>query len=114
MLAYHTLALSIRRLLKKMAHLSKSQLCDKTWSTESLKELLFHMTAKDQTELVHKGYKIKQNEAQDDSDFDDTCNFVKNTQVENCTSSVPDNLVANLETVIILETRQTPLLPSDL
>ena len=76
MLAYHTLALLIRRILKKMAHLSKSQLFDKTWSTESLKELLSDITAKNQIELVHKGYKIKQNEAQDDNDFDDTCNFV--------------------------------------
>ena len=35
------------------------------------------------------------------------------TQI-NCTSSVSANLVANLETVIIPETQQTPLLPSDL
>ena len=97
-----------------MAHLSKSQLFDKTWSTESLKELLSDITAKNQIELVHKGYQIKQNEAQDDNDVDDTCNFVKNTQVENCTSSVPDNLVANLETVIIPEPRPSPLLSSDL
>ena len=94
-----------------MAHLSKSEICDKTWSTESLKELLSDMTAKDQIELFDNGYKIKQNEAQDD--FDDNCNFVKNTQID-CTSSVSDNLVANLETVIIPETQQTPLLPSDL
>ena len=96
-----------------MAHLPKSEICDKTWSTESLKELLSDMTAKDQIELVDSGYKIKQNEAQDDNDFDDNCNFVKNTQID-CTSSVSYNLVANLETVIIPETQQTPLLPSDL
>ena len=69
------------------------------------------MTAKDQIELFDNGYKIKQIEAQDD--FDDNCNFVKNTQID-CTSSVSDNLVANLETVIIPETQQTSLLPSDL
>ena len=40
------------------------------------------------------------------------CFFVKNTQID-CTSSVSDNLAANLETVIP-ETQQTPLLPSDL
>ena len=77
------------------------------------------MTAKDQIELVHSSYKIKQNEAQDDNDNesqddnDDKCNFVKNTQID-CTSSVSDNLAANLETVIIPETQQIPLLPSDL
>ena len=98
---------------KKLVHLSKSEICDKTWSTESLKELLFDMTVKDQIELVDSDYKIKQNEAQDDNDFYDTCNFVKNTQID-CTSSVSDNLVANLETIIIPETQQTPLLPSDL
>ena len=32
---------------KILAHLSKSEICDKTWSTESLKELLSDMTAKD-------------------------------------------------------------------
>ena len=74
---------------KILAHLSKSEICDKTWSTESLKELLSDMTAKDQIELVDSGYKIKQNEAQDDNDFDDNCNFVKNTQID-CTSSVSD------------------------
>ena len=101
-----------------MAHLSKSEICDKTWSTESLKVLLSDMTAKNQIELVDSGYKIKQNEAQDDNDNeaqddnDDNCNFVKNTQID-CTSSVSDNLAANLETVIP-ETQQTPLLPSDL
>ena len=101
-----------------MAHLSKSEICDKTWSTESLKVLLSDMTAKNQTELVDSGYIIKQNEAQDDNDNevqddnDDNCNFVKNTQID-CTSSVSDKLAANLETVIP-ETQQTPLLPSDL
>ena len=65
------------------------------------------------------GYKIKQNEAEDDydneaqDDHDDNRNFVKNAQID-CKSSVSDNLVANLETVIIPETQQTPLLPSDL
>ena len=34
-----------------MAHLSKSEICDKTWSTESSKELLSYMTAKNQIEL---------------------------------------------------------------
>ena len=71
------------------------------------------MNAKDQIELVDSGYKIKQDEAQDGNDFDNNCNFVKNTQID-CTSSVSDNLVANLETVIIPETQLTPLLPSDL
>ena len=46
------------------------------------------------------------------NDNDGNCNFVKNTQI-NCISSVSDNL-ANLETVIIPETQQTPLVPSDL
>ena len=67
----------------------------------------------DQTELVDSGYKIKQNEAQDDNDFDDNCNFVKNTLID-CTSSVSDNLIATLQTVIIPKTQQTALLPSDL
>ena len=98
---------------KILAHLSKSEICDKTWSTESLKELLSDMTAKDQIELVDSGYKIKQNEAQDDNDFDDNCNFVKNTQID-CTSSVSDNLVAKLEPVIIPETQKTLLPPSNL
>ena len=104
---------------KILAHLSKSQICDKTWSTESLKGLLSDMTAKNQIELVDSGYKIKQNEVQDDNDNeaqddnDDNSNFVKNTQID-CPSSVLDNLVANQETVIIPETQQTPLLPSDL
>ena len=77
------------------------------------------MTAKDQIELVDSSYKIKQNEAQDGNDNegqddnDDNCNFVKNTQID-CTSSISDNLAANLETVIIPETQQIPLLPSDL
>ena len=103
---------------KILAHLSKSEICDKTWSTESLKVLLSDMTAKNQIELVDSGYKINQNEVQDDNDNeaqddnDDNCNFVKNTQID-CTSSVSDNLAANLETVIP-ETQQTPLLPSDL
>ena len=109
-----------------MAHLSKSEICDNTWSTGSLKVLLSDMTAKNQIELVDSSYKIKQNEAQDDNDNeaqddndneaqddnDDNCNFVKNTQID-CTSSVSDNLAANLETVIP-ETQQTPLLPCDL
>ena len=69
------------------------------------------MTAKSQIELVDSGCKIKHNEAQDGND--DNCNFVKNTKID-CTSSVSDNLVANVETVIIPETQQTPLLPSDL
>ena len=68
---------------KILAHLSKSQICDKTWSTESLKGLLSDMTAKNQIELVDSGYKIKQNEAQDNNDNeaqddnDDNSNFVK-------------------------------------
>ena len=95
---------------KILAHLSKSEICDKTWSTESLKELLSEMAAKNRIELVDSGYKMG-NEAQDHND--DNCNFVKNTQID-CTSSVSDNLAASLETVIILETQQTPLLPSDL
>ena len=104
---------------KILVHLSKSEICDKTWSTESLKVLLSDMTAKNQIELVDSGYKIKQNEVQDDNDNeaqddnDDNSNFVKNTQID-CPSSVLDNLVANQETVIIPETQQTPLLPSDL
>ena len=103
---------------KILAHLSKSEICDKTWSTESLKVLLSDMTAKNQIELVDSGYRIKQNEAQGDNDNeaqddnDDNCNFVKNTQID-CTSSVLDNLAANLE-IVIPETQQTPLLPSDL
>ena len=64
---------------KILAHLSKSEICDKTWSTESLKVLLSDMIAKDQIELVDSGYKTKQNEAQNGNDFDDNCNFVKNT-----------------------------------
>ena len=32
---------------KILGHLPKSEICDKTWSTESLKELLSDMTAKD-------------------------------------------------------------------
>ena len=103
---------------KILMHLSKSEICDKTWSTESLKVLLSDMTAKNQIELVDSGYKINQNEVQDDNDNeaqddnDDNCNFVKNTQIDR-TSSVSDNLVATLETVIP-ETQQTPLLPFDL
>ena len=67
-----------------MGHLPKSEICDKTWSTGSLKELLSAKTAKDQIELVDSGYKIKQNEAQDDNDNkaqadnDGNCNFKKN------------------------------------
>ena len=53
---------------KILAHLSKSEICDKTWSTESLKVLLSDMTAKNQIELVDSGYKMKQNKAQDDND----------------------------------------------
>ena len=68
------------------------------------------MTANDQIELADNDSKIKQNEVQNDND---NCNFVKNIQID-CTSTVSDNLVANLETVIIPETQQTPLLPSDL
>ena len=71
------------------------------------------MTAKNEIELVDSSYKMKQNEGQDDNDFDDYCNCVKNTQID-CTSSVLDNLVPNLEAVIIPETQQTLLLPSDL
>ena len=44
---------------KILVHLSKSEICDKTWSTEILKELLSDMTAKDQIELVDSRYKIK-------------------------------------------------------
>ena len=101
-----------------MKKLSKSEICDKTWSTESLKELLSDMTAKNQIELVDSDYKIKQNEGQDDNDNeaqnvnDDNCNFVKNTQID-WTSSVLDSLEANLETVTIPETQQTSLLPFD-
>ena len=62
---------------KILAHLSKSEICGKTWSTESLKELLSDMTAKNQVELVNSGYKKKQSETQDENDFDDNCNFVK-------------------------------------
>ena len=36
---------------KILVDLSKSEICDKTWSTKSLKELLSDMTAKDQIEL---------------------------------------------------------------
>ena len=61
----------------KIRNLSKSEICSKTWSTESLKELLSDMTANDQNELADSSYKIKQNEAQDDNDLDDNCNFVK-------------------------------------
>ena len=71
------------------------------------------MTAKNEIELVDSSYKIKQNEGQDDNDFDDYYNCVKNTQID-CTSSALDNLVANLEAVVIPETQQTLLLPSDL
>ena len=114
MVAHHTLELLVRRrrrLLKKYWRIYPNQkLRDKTWSTESLKELLSDMTAKDQIELVDNDSKIKQNEVQNDND---NCNFVKNIQID-CTSTVSDNLVANLETVIIPETQQTPLLPSDL
>ena len=114
-----TVSKKIATIEKILAHLSKSDICDKTWSNESLKELPSDMTAKDQIELVDSSYKIKQNEAQDGNDNeaqddnDDNCNFVKNTQID-CTSSVSDNLAANLETVIIPETQQIPLLPSDL
>ena len=86
-----------------LAHPSKSEICDKTWSTESLKVLLSDMTAKNQIELVDSSYKIKQNEAQDDNDNeaeddnDDNCNFFKHTQID-YTFSVSDNLVAKLET----------------
>ena len=55
------------------------------------------MTAKSQIELVDSGYKIKHNEAQDAND--DNCNFVKNTKID-CTSSVSDNLVANVEKLL--------------
>ena len=77
------------------------------------------MTAKNQIVLVDSAYKRKQNEAQDDKDSEvkddnhENCNFVKNTQID-CISSASDNLVTNLETVIIPETQQTPLLPFDL
>ena len=71
------------------------------------------MTVKDQIELVDSNYKIKQNEGQDDHDFDGSSNFVKNNQI-NRTSSVLDNLVANLETAINPETQQTPSPPSDM
>ena len=64
---------------KILAHLSKSQICDKIWSTESLKGLLSDMTAKNQIELVDSGYKIKQNEAQDDNDGN--CNFAAPTSI---------------------------------
>ena len=84
-----------------LAHLSKSKICDKTWSTESLKVLLSDMTAKSQIVLVDSSYNVNQNEVQDDNDKeaqddkDDNCNFVENTQIDR-TSSVSDNLEANL------------------
>ena len=53
---------------KILAHLSKSDICDKTWPTESLKILRSDMTAKNRIELVDSSYKIKHNEAQDDND----------------------------------------------
>ena len=53
---------------KILVHLSKSEICDETWSTESLKVLLSDMTTKNQIELVDSGYKITQNKAQDDND----------------------------------------------
>ena len=52
---------------KILVHLSKSDICDKTWSTERLKVLLSDMTAKNRIELVDSSYKIKHNEAQDDN-----------------------------------------------
>ena len=73
---------------KILVHLSKSEICDEAWSTESLKVLLSDMTTKNQIELVDSGYKITQNKAQDDNDNeaqdnnDDNCNFVKNTQID--------------------------------
>ena len=76
------------------------------------------MTAKNQIPLADSGFRMKQIEARDDNDNevqndnDDNCSFVKNTQID-CTSSVLDNLVAKLETVIIPETQQTSLLSSD-
>ena len=84
-----------------------------------MKDLLSDITAKDQIELVGSGYKIKQNEVQDDNENesqdvnDENCNFVKNAKTI-CTSSVLVSLVANLETVIISESHKTPLPPSDL
>ena len=109
---YHTLELLVRRsrILKKYWVIYPN---DKTWPTESLKELLSDMIVKDQIELADSGYKIKQNEAQDDNDFDDNWNFVRNIQID-CTCSVSDNLVANPITVIILEIQQNPFLSSDL
>ena len=68
---------------KILAHLSKSEICNKRWSTESLKVLLSDMTARNQIEFVDSGYKIKQNKAQDDNDNeaqddnDDNCNLLK-------------------------------------
>ena len=53
---------------KILAHLFKWESCDKSWSTERVKELLSDMTAKNQIELIDSGYMIKQNEAQDDND----------------------------------------------
>ena len=41
------------------------------------------------------------------------CNFAKSTQID-ITSSISDNLLANPETVIIQDTQEIPLLPSDL
>ena len=46
---------------KILAHLFKWESCDKSWSTERVKELLSDMT-------IDRGYMIKQNEAQDDND----------------------------------------------
>ena len=76
---------------KILTHLSRSEFCEKAWSTESLKELLSGMTAKDQIELVDSGYKIKQNNAQDTNDFDGNCNFLK----------TPKSIVHLLSRVII-------------
>ena len=36
---------------KILAHLSKSEICDTTWSTKTLKKLLSDMTARDKIEL---------------------------------------------------------------
>ena len=44
---------------KILAHQFKSQICDKTWSPESLKGLLSDMTAENQIEFVDSGSKIK-------------------------------------------------------
>ena len=96
-----------------MKKLSKSEICDKTWSTESLKELLSDMTAKNQIKLIVSGYKIKQNEVKDDND-NKTQDDKMTTAILLKIPKVLDHLIANPELFIVPDTQQTPLLPSDL